>query len=454
MITTSKRIHLLGILPLLMITVYFIQFTVLPFQEFPDWQFQGWIWNQFVFHQNYFGGYYMMNPYIPPNATFTILIGLLNCVLSPTTAGKIAVLVSCFMLYSGIFLFVRMHLRRAEISQVISTVAASSLALLFVFNFNLFFGQIHFLLGLGIALCGAYFFQEKRWGTKPFAMMTLLTLCYCTHFMAFAQLVLYIFLTIIIEKRREYIRPMIIALIPVGMIFTHYFLTSHLTGVEATLQFEQILKEKVMVFPRIIAPFVRLKYIVGSAESGIKIVNFTITAAWMGAILWTLFLHWKNKRLSVLDWVMTLTFAVAVILPPISLGMFAPGERFVLFGAIAGILLFLIEFPQLRVRTVAALIILAMANYGWSLYQTSQFERMVENGVKISKSDKSGLVDPCLRLIYYKTLREHTTIPIFTTGLFNFSDGIKPDIYFYTGQMKVNEGDTSSTNKNLYDQYR
>lgn len=449
----SLWLYLIPILPFLLIGIYVFSYPVLPMQEFPDWLYQGWIWNQYVFFHNGFGGYFILNPYISPNSTFTILIGLLNLIASPTNAGKIAVLLCCFTLYSGIYLFVRMHLIKNQVTVVLSTIAATSIAFLFVFNFNLFLGQLHFLLGLGIALCSAYLFHEKGWHSKILPMMLLFILCYCTHFMAFAQLVVYCFLVIVIERRRESLKPMILALVPIGIVFIHYFMTSHITGVEGSVSFGMMLKEKIMVFPRIIAPFVRFKAIIGSAETPIKILNFAITTVWITAIVVVLTTHIRKKQVFVLDWIVIITFLIAISLPPISLGMFAPGERFVMLGAISGILLFFVEFPRFRKLTVTTLVLLSFSNYLWSHYQTIKFEQRISTGEIISIADKSGLIDPSLRLIYYKTIQERKTIPIFTTGLFSFSESIKPDIYFNTGQMKVSIEDTTS-NKNYYDPYR
>ena len=189
------------IVPILLIGIYIFNHSILPLQEFPDWQFQGWLWNQIVFHNTDFGGYYTLHSYIPPNSTFTVLIGLLNLGFSPFTAGKIAIFLSCSVLFIGILFFSRVHLRRKLTPDKVSTIAASSIAFLFVFNFNLFFGQIHFLLGLGIALLGAYLFHEKNWGSKPIRMMLVFFICYSTHFMAFTQLVLYVIITTIVKKK-------------------------------------------------------------------------------------------------------------------------------------------------------------------------------------------------------------------------------------------------------------
>lgn len=139
---------LLHMLLLGVTAIYLFSFAYLPLQDFPQWIYHGHVFNQLVFHGNDYSGFFSLHPYIPPNASATVLIGVFEVFVQPIVAGKIFLLLCATLIYFGSWNLL-VSLTQSK-HPVFALIAFSGI-------FSIFFilGLMNFLFGLGLALLGA-----------------------------------------------------------------------------------------------------------------------------------------------------------------------------------------------------------------------------------------------------------------------------------------------------------
>lgn len=206
------NIHML--IYLTIIVIYILSFKYIPMQDFPDWLYQSWLFSGMLHGKLPL----MLQPYIAPNISTTLILGGFCYLLPPFIAAKFFLILVSILLYTGILSFLQQF--EPDESHRILLIP---LSFLWTFNFNFFHGNISFLFGLALCFHAMTIIHKK----VPSMWILLLThiILYGTHFFGWA---IYVFTTLVHllwKKDLKNIKRFIISLIPTVLIFIHYCYT-------------------------------------------------------------------------------------------------------------------------------------------------------------------------------------------------------------------------------------
>lgn len=412
--------HIAGALLPFLLVAYVFSFNLLPLQDFPDWVYQGTIFREILFHDNTFDGVFALQSYIPPNATSTVVIGLLSTFLDPVIAGKIFLAAAMLVLYSGIVSYLAQLTGR-------KTVLGHLLAFLLVFNANFWLGNLNFILGLGIALHGFDLLVNRRWMENAVAASALFLAAYLTHFFAYAILLYAVAIWMFIEPERTSYWRLLLINLPSVLLLTWFISSTGGSGATGGL-ISTILpwdaRQHISLFAGLLVPFQRFK---GVFEPGLAlvIVNYLIAGGLLLLIVLLAVRVFRERRAG-LALLIAAPLPLAILFLPLSAaGIVRPGERLVLFFAVNLLAAAIIEFPRMIRPLTYALLPLCVASYFYYLACTSLFNRMVEEHhvparATLDSLASRGGTDGFLRLRYYGAIRGLQPMPIFTTGLLTY----------------------------------
>lgn len=401
------------------IIAYVFLFRFLPLQDYPDWLYQGFLFREYVFSGNSFEHFFALQPFIPPNAISTILIGLLSTFLDPELAGKIVLAMAMTLLYFGSARYIRFVSGRWS-------ALAPFISLIFVFNLNFWLGNVNFIFGLGVALIGFELLIGRRWLESFFGSASLFLLAYLSHFFAYAILLYAVGLYLLAVRRSQLLWRLFLVNIP-ALLLLAWFVSS-VTGDSAVAgAFDPAwqAQQRLSLFAGVLAPFQRFK---GVSEPGLplKMINYAwavgvVAIAGLLAARW-----WRTRRLRFALLLAAPLPIVILALPLAMAGIVRPGERLVLFFAINLVATALAEFPRRARRLWPVVATLAIATFAYYVTNTIEFNRMIRSGNMPTADARMALAarggtDGFLRLPYYAAIRERAPVPIFTSGLFTFT---------------------------------
>ena len=198
---------------------YVLLFKYLPLQDYPVWVYEGFVFKELIAGSPLFQNNYVFIGYLPPNALSTIFIGSLSFIVSPIIAGKLFLLLSSLLLYTGIYKFMKLYLKNNDL-------LISVISLICTFNFSFFTGNINFIFGLGFAFYSAYFLIKNN--KHNFLIYSLIfILAYLAHFFSIFILSFYIFIYLYKNKKKK-LKIFFFSLIPPAAIFLHYMFNKNL----------------------------------------------------------------------------------------------------------------------------------------------------------------------------------------------------------------------------------
>lgn len=408
-------------------------FLFLPIGDYPDWLYQGYIFNQYVFHGNDFGGAFIMHPYIPPNAISTVLIGTLGEIIHPFHAGRVFLALSMLAVYFGVYFFMGITLKGNRALRAI-------IAFTFVFSYNFWLGNINFLMGLGVALLGAWLLIERGWIEKIIPAAAVILLCYLCHFFSLAILGLAVLGFIISGRRFNLIGKLAIAALPAAALFIHYVINADVaTGDEnIVLTLFQNIRARAAMFAGVVIPFQRFRHV---TEPGTfhKIINYSYLAGIALLVLLAAYGLFRDRRPGLNGLLALPLFLLIFLLPLYTSGIVYPGERLVIFFMVNLLGFLVLNRPSLKYIILPAYVFMNVA-VGWSAYyNTSYFNQLLgmdtppgprQQDVQEAPSGSGG-IDPYNRYTYYwripapgygESPQLNNPLPIFESGLFRRAD--------------------------------
>jgi hypothetical protein len=403
-----------------MIAIYAFYFQYLPYQDFPQWIYHGHVFNQIVFHHNDFGGYFWFHPYIPPNASATVLIGLFETFASPIIAGKIFLVLCCTLIYFGSFYLL--------------TILTKSKHLMFAFisfsgTFSLYFymGLMNFVFGLGIALLGTCYVFTRKEKANLWVIAELFLLCYCSHFASLLILLVPVLSVLIYTKDRIYFRRILIASLPTIALLVHYYFTKEIltfssSGILGGGYFETMWGT-IIHFPALMMPFHRVKHVYEPVLFA-NFVNYTFAILLHLAALIFVYCVFVRREKSLIAITGILTLILMVVSPQYLGGLFNLGERFVYLFWILLVAFSFILFskPWMRKLLTGIAVSLAITSIASAWYSTQRFNEMdiAANSKQFSDYDPHGGSNPFFHHHFYDDMLQNRGVPIFHHALFDY----------------------------------
>lgn len=403
-----------------MLAVYIFSFQYLPLQDFPQWIYHGHVFNQIVFHSNDFGGYFSLHHYIPPNACATVLIGLFEMATTPLIAGKLFLFISLILVYSG--------------SWLVLTSLTGTKHILFAFIalgscFNLFFygGFINFLFGLGIALLGISYVLTHRSTGNPYLLSLIFLLCYLSHFASLLIVLVPVLAVIIYEREMKFAGRILLAMIPVIVLFLHYYLTKEITtfspGDPAQSNYLQTLWGSVSHAPAAMMPIHRIKHVLELPVVE-NIVNYGFAFAAILAVAFFVISVIVKRRWSLLSIIGFLTTITVIFSPAYLGGLFSLGQRFVFLLWLVMVAYFFLRYPSPKIHMVETIIasIVAIGSFSILWYGTAIFNDMdiPSHTREASTPDPRGGSNPFEHFHFYDDIEQNRGVPVFHSALLDY----------------------------------
>jgi hypothetical protein len=151
----------------------------LPLSDHPDWVYQGYVFSKML--RGAALPHYSIRPYPVPNSTLTLVLGLLDLAVAPELAGRIVLALSVVVFAAGATMLLK-SLNRSERNPLLL------LPLLYLFNAWFFWGEISYVLGMGLLFgCCAYLFRRMRTpeSVSPGVLLAMSCALYLTHPIAY-----------------------------------------------------------------------------------------------------------------------------------------------------------------------------------------------------------------------------------------------------------------------------
>ena len=409
------------------VVVYIFSFQYLPLQDFPQWIYHGHVFNQILFHHNDFGGFFSFHPYIPPNASATVLIGLFEFIVPPVIAGKIFLLLCIILIYFG--------------SLSVLTTLTKSRSLLFVFIsfsacFNLFFymGYMNFLFGLGIALISCSYVLQYEKSVNSYLMSFLFLLCYCSHFVSLLILFIPVLAVLIYTRDRVFFRKMITSFLPTLGLIIHYYFTKEIltfssSGIIQTGYLESVWRG-IILFPAVEMPFHRIKHVYepsfffNSINYAFAILLLIGTLAYVIRII-------VKREWSIKTIVGIFTIILVIVSPQYLGGLFNLGERFVPLLWLV-LVVYYFRFVKLQSQKIYIFIacILSILSIISLWLSTETFNNMdiIGNVSEFRKFDTHGGSNPFEHFHFYDDILQNKAVPVFHHALLDYpgAENLKP----------------------------
>ncbi len=407
--------------------LYVFGFRFLPLQDYPDWLFQGLLFKTWLSNPALLDGVYLVQPYLPPNAISTVVIGGLSWLMPAEIAGKIFLLLSMLVLYRGIFLFMGLTVKG---NIPLRLLIAGAL----VFSYNFWLGNINFVMGLGAALCSIHLLIGRGWIDKIIPAAALLLRCYCCHFFSFCIVGLAVVLHLVMEKKWNALGRFVLACIPAAVLLLHYVANAHAATSDSdmVLPIAEQIRQRLAMMAGVLIPFPRFK---GASEPGsvLKFFNYLYLGGIIVAIAASCIVAFR-RRLRWFNIILAATvLPIILLLPLYTSGIVYPGERLVLFLLINILAFVLLRWPKAApaLGVCFALLNIGIALHAWDA--TARFDSMVNSGVypsseRMMQLRGKGGSDGFLRIPFYEGVEalerrnQAMRFTIFQSGLFREFD--------------------------------
>lgn len=409
------HLALLGI-----IGIYTFYFTYIPYQDFPQWIYHGHVFNQMVFHHNNFGGFFWFHPYLPPNASATVLIGMFEIFASPILAGKLFLFFSCALVYWGSF-------------SVLATITKSKHVMFALIGFSgcfslyFYMGLMNFVFGLGIALLGSSYVLGKKDRANAWVMSGLFLLCYCSHFASLLVFLVPVLAVFLQNKSMAFARRIILAFLPCLVLGLHYYLTKEIltfssSGILKASYFETVWG-MIKFYPAIVMPFHRVKHVFEPSFAA-DIVNYSFAILLHIAPLVFVVRIIIRREKSIVATAGILTLILVIVSPEYLGGLFNLGERFVFLMWILLTAYFFGMFskPSLRMLLTVFLFFHSIFTFGSIWYATDKFNKMdiTANINVFSEYDFQGGSNPFTHFHFYDDIMQNRGVPVFHHALLDY----------------------------------
>jgi hypothetical protein len=417
----SRIIYLSAVLAALF-AVYCSFFDYLPFQDIPNLLYQGIIYGKIIFEGNDFGGYYILQEYIPPNTISTFIFSLFTQFISPLASAKLYIFLLGALLFSGIYRYLRYHSK-------LSSAAAFIIAFIFALNMHYLSGYLNFVTGIAFVLHAITMIRKRNWHTHIIPMSSAFVVAYLCHFFALFIFGLYFIVYILTTKQYKSLVRLIVAGIPAAALFGHYFMTKTLGSADSLVRlvtFVETILWKSFVFFAPVIPFHQFKWITETPQP-LGWVNLFYCLSIALCTAFALFKSIRERKYSLSFWLFIVTTVVLLGLPSYLSGNMLPGERLSLF-AILNALILISEFDILeRVKKILLPIGIAVCILiGIQVsYNTYVFNEIVDSGImpkdaiELAYTKREG-TNGFLHFHIYKAIEDQQGIPLFTTGLITY----------------------------------
>lgn len=418
---------LLMALHAVLFALYVFGFRFLPLQDYPDWLFQGLLFKTWIPSPALLDGVYVLQPYLPPNAVSTVVIGGLSWLMPAEMAGKIFLLLSMLVLYGGIFLFMGLTVKGNIPLRLL-------IAFTLVFSYNFWLGNINFIMGLGAALCSIHLLIGRGWIDKIIPAAALLLFCYCCHFFSLCIAGLAVLVHLVMEKKWNALGRFVLACIPAAALMLYYVANAQAATSDSDIVFsmaEQI-RQRLAMIAGVLIPFPRFK---GASEPGaiLKFSNYLYLGGIMVVSAASFIGAFRGRIRSFNIILAAIILPIILLLPLYTSGIVYPGERLVLLFLINILAFVLLRWPKaVPVLGVCfALLNIGIALYAWDA--TARFDGMVRAGAlpsseRMMQLRGKGGSDGFLRVPFYEGVealeRQNRVmrLTIFQSGLFRESD--------------------------------
>jgi len=195
----------------------------LPLEDYPDWLYQGFILSQYLRHSALPA--FSLKHYPVPYSTFTVALGLMDCVMAPETAGKIllTVMVGVYLLSSMYFLT---SLESGENPLMY-------IPLVLCVNYFFFAGNSSYYLALGMFYWLSGYLLRYRLTASSAIVGVGLTLTFMTHllpYLAALGLILLLLGNDIYQRRSSHILWAVTVICPSMLLLAWYVVGRMVSG--------------------------------------------------------------------------------------------------------------------------------------------------------------------------------------------------------------------------------
>ncbi len=373
----------------ILILSYVLLFKYLPLQDYPVWVYEGFVFKEIIAGNPLFQNNFAFIGYLPPNAISTIFIGFFSFLVSPIIAGKLFLLLSSLLLYTGIFKFMKLYFKNSDL-------LISLISLICTFNFSFFSGNINFIFGLGFAFYCIYFLIKNNKHNFIF-YSSVFIIAYLSHF--FSIFILSFFILVFLYKyNKAKIKILFISLIPPAIIFLHYIFNKNLPAeynkfsmcsltdypvIHNTCNLLHFLLDKMAFFFKQFQPFPGFAEVF---EQNTFIIALNVVIVLCFGFLYVIFLkiYLKNKNIDEHS-ITVLTFSLLIfLLPAFFSGISDPAERLLVFSFI-NLVLFILKFRKdFKKIMVIFFIVIEILCFSYFNLVTWKFNKLIRSNTPVA----------------------------------------------------------------------
>ncbi|MBS1910347.1 MAG: hypothetical protein JST22_00035 [Bacteroidetes bacterium] len=405
-----------------LLAAFIFAFRYIPLQDYPEWLYHGVLLERIATGDHGADGYVLAGC-IPPNSVSTIAIAVLHLMFPAEPAGKLFLLAAMLLLYAGIVRFMRITLHGCD-------TMIAWMALLLVFNYSFWLGNLSFYAGLGISLYGAHLLLVRRWAASVWGSMLLVTLAYLSHFFAWFFILWAGIAAALLRRDRVQVRVLAVAALPSLLLFARYLMARPaVPGIESAPETAAgFTLLRAHLFVAAVQPVQRFK---GVAEPGaaMEIANY-LFAAGIGVAVVLAAIRFARRRRAGLNVVLALPLpALMLALPLFSSGIVFPAQRLVVFFLINTIAYLALEYGRIRAWLAGFFILFATIGVCYGFFFTARFDAMARAGCGPDRelylsADRKGGTDGFVRLEFYSALHVSRQLRLFETGLVLSRDSV------------------------------
>ncbi len=189
----------------------------LPFQDYADWIYQAKVFRELLQSNAEFTENFTIRAPVIPNSALTIIMGLMNFLVSPDLAGRIFSAVTFLLLFIGF--------KRVFGDSQVNRTLAGAFAAFFTPSIFFFYGYLSFNFGLALYLIfAAEPLSIKRSWVNTLIYSILFLLLYYIHFIVLVAAVITVLSMRVFYGSKKYLDmgSVAVALLPVTILFIIY----------------------------------------------------------------------------------------------------------------------------------------------------------------------------------------------------------------------------------------
>ncbi|MBS1902831.1 MAG: hypothetical protein JSS75_03930 [Bacteroidetes bacterium] len=412
----SRIIHLLVVATLAM---YVGGFEYLPFQDLPQWTYHGYVMHQWLAHHDDLGGHFRLQPYLPPNSAATLVIAALEGMLAPIVAGKIYLLITLVLCYSGSVRLMYVLGSRQEAVNILVAIGGCM-------TLDVQMGFVNFVFGLGVALHGSVYVLRHRSSALGFPLMLFLFAAYVSHFVAAAILCSVLLVVCMREANVKLFKRSLLALLPSVVLFVQYCIAKDIPmgptdGFSVT--YAESVRTSIRTLPAVVMPVHRMKHVFEPSTVFVWFDAVFAIGFWIGAV-WMIVRSIRARYWEFSAVIGALALAIAIFSPAFLGGMVAPGVRFTYVGylAIVAFIARTLRHPRSRRVLAFGLCTLTMVSATILVWSTAVWNRELDAAPidTFGNYDTHGGSNPFTHFHFYQDIRNHTPRPVFRSGIITY----------------------------------